>query len=450
MSIREKQSLKGTLVVGKPNATVEVFDIEGGHKIRVTDPNGVQELEIKDGERGPQGPQGEQGPAGAKGDAGDTGPQGPQGIRGPQGETGPAGPTGPEGPQGIQGETGPQGPKGDTGEVTWLYAANHFVNALKGTISGNPIRVNDVSSLEHDLQVTAEGATKVSRYGKNLFDVSKGLKDTVFILNNDGSCTLTKRGTGELRFSNRVPLLIPANTPITVSLEILENNTSADGVYLVFSCSDGTEKSHLILTNKTLTFESDVKDLRLYIQASEADGTSVRFEKLQIEIGETATDHELYRELQTVEVVNGVATGLLSVYPTMTLIADAGTIECTYNRDVNKAIVNEGGVTEDRVLKLLEERMSDFTPARIGTVTLSADAWEGEANLYSQVVNIEGVTENSQVDLTPSVEQLAIFYEKDLTFVTENDGGVVTVYAIGQKPQNDYTIQVTITEVEYE
>ena len=51
------------------------------------------------------------------------------------------------------------------------------------------------------------------------------------------------------------------------------------------------------------------------------------------------------------------------------------------------------------------------------------------------------------MDLTPSVEQLAVFYDKDLTFVTENEDGVVTVYAIGQKPTNDYTIQVTITEV---
>ena len=63
-------------------------------------------------------------------------------------------------------------------------------------------------------------------------------------------------------------------------------------------------------------------------------------------------------------------------------------------------------------------------------------------------MEIEGVTENSQVDLTPDVQQLAIFYNKDLTFVTENEEGVVTVYAIGQKPTNDYTIQVTITEVD--
>lgn len=83
----------------------------------------------------------------------------------------------------------------------------------------------------------------------------------------------------------------------------------------------------------------------------------------------------------------------------------------------------------------------------IGEVILSASAWIGENGLYSQVVFIEGVTKRSQVDLTPSVEQLVVFYEKDLTFVTENEDGVVTVYAIGQKPTNDYTIQVTITEV---
>ena len=88
--------------------------------------------------------------------------------------------------------------------------------------------------------------------------------------------------------------------------------------------------------------------------------------------------------------------------------------------------------------------------AKISEVTLLASEWIGDASPYSQVVTVDGVTENSQVDLTPSAEQLAIFHEKDLGFVTENDNGVVTVYVIGQKPANDYTIQVTITEVDYE
>lgn len=86
--------------------------------------------------------------------------------------------------------------------------------------------------------------------------------------------------------------------------------------------------------------------------------------------------------------------------------------------------------------------------ARIANVNLVSANWIGNTSPYSQVVQIDGVTENSQVDLTPSIEQLVIFYEKDLGFVTENEDGVVTVYAIGQKPLDDYTMQVTITEVE--
>lgn len=104
---------------------------------------------------------------------------------------------------------------------------------------------------------------------------------------------------------------------------------------------------------------------------------------------------------------------------------------------------------EARVKALEDGPSGPSTPAaRIAYVTILANAWQDQgAGLYSQVVTVDGATENSQVDLTPSVEQLAVFYNKDLTFVTENDNGTVTVYAIGQKPLNDYTIQATLTEV---
>lgn len=85
--------------------------------------------------------------------------------------------------------------------------------------------------------------------------------------------------------------------------------------------------------------------------------------------------------------------------------------------------------------------------ARMGIVTLLASAWAGSGNLYSQVVTIDGITERSQINLTPTVSQMATFYEKDITFITENADGVLTVYVIGQKPQNDYTIQASIVEV---
>lgn len=116
--------------------------------------------------------------------------------------------------------------------------------------------------------------------------------------------------------------------------------------------------------------------------------------------------------------------------------------------EIRDKAVSDEEVQEAVKAYFQENGTSVASPAKIGEVTLTASGWKGSASPYSQVVNIEGVTKNSQVDLTPNVQQLATFYEKDLTFVTENDGGKVTVYAIGQKPTNDYTIQVTITEVE--
>ena len=108
---------------------------------------------------------------------------------------------------------------------------------------------------------------------------------------------------------------------------------------------------------------------------------------------------------------------------------------------------NSEAFINQAIQNYFNENKIETSSAKIGIVNLLADRWEGGGNLFYQVVNIDGATKNSQIDLTPSVDQLVIFHEKDLTFVTENDDGVITVYAIGQKPLNDYTIQVTITEV---
>ncbi len=142
---------------------------------------------------------------------------------------------------------------------------------------------------------------------------------------------------------------------------------------------------------------------------------------------------------------------------------NGGVVEYAWNTGVYKDIViiesinNSDEVVVDTVDILtaykngiITEVSAGITNGRIGYATLLANRWVGNASPYSQVVEIEGVTENTQVDLTPSAEQLAVFHEKDLAFVTENDGGVVTVYAVGQKPANNYTIQVTMKEVVYE
>lgn len=142
--------------------------------------------------------------------------------------------------------------------------------------------------------------------------------------------------------------------------------------------------------------------------------------------------------------------------------ADTGLTLAHWNSEINQEMyVSEGMECEehtvvddpDLVAQVLQrltniERDIVITGAsRIADVNLMSANWQGSNNLYSQIVSVDGVTENSKVDLNPSVEQLAVFYQKDLTFVTENEDGVVTVYCIGQKPANDYTMQATITEV---
>jgi hypothetical protein len=118
-----------------------------------------------------------------------------------------------------------------------------------------------------------------------------------------------------------------------------------------------------------------------------------------------------------------------------------------FSEDAKKMAVNFSESDEETPAYFGEMQIVKVGAPKIGYITLLANAWDGADNLYSQIVSVDGATENSQVDLTPSIEQLSAFYEKDIAFVTENDDGVVTVYAIGQKPENDYTIQVTITEV---
>ena len=118
-----------------------------------------------------------------------------------------------------------------------------------------------------------------------------------------------------------------------------------------------------------------------------------------------------------------------------------GAIQNIEVEDVASA-ANEIGIEER--LSILERNQS---PEIVSSITLLAANWVGDASPYTQIVNVNGVTPYSKIDIQPSIEQLAIFHEKEITLVAENEDGVVTISCVGQKPMNDYTIQVTMTEV---
>lgn len=82
---------------------------------------------------------------------------------------------------------------------------------------------------------------------------------------------------------------------------------------------------------------------------------------------------------------------------------------------------------------------------KMGEITLPAASWKGGESPYSQEVTIDAVSTASMIELRPNKDQLAALLDHMLT--VENNGGVVTVYAFGKKPEQSYIIPISITEV---
>lgn len=92
---------------------------------------------------------------------------------------------------------------------------------------------------------------------------------------------------------------------------------------------------------------------------------------------------------------------------------------------------------------------------RVVTVTLDVNQWSEivcatNPNLvyYGQTIALDGITEQSRLDLQPSADMLAEFQNLNLVFVTENKNGVITVNSVGDMPLKSYTMQATIVETE--
>ena len=91
------------------------------------------------------------------------------------------------------------------------------------------------------------------------------------------------------------------------------------------------------------------------------------------------------------------------------------------------------------------------------TITIYPDKWEAVKdengnvvdNRYIQYVTVNNatITPNSKIDIQPSPSDIAVFYEKDVTFTVINAGGQVRVCVVGRAPTNEYTFNATVTEV---
>ena len=171
-----------------------------------------------------------------------------------------------------------------------------------------------------DAIVSPKGVT-ISRYGKNLFGLTKAyVEENPLVNNRTYKVDLKLLPNTTYTLSSDVPM---AN-PTTANIWFGGGSTTTDGVWKGqtrsrISSSDGVIQMHFLKENLDTIFND------YYIQ---------------LELGGSATAYEPYTKPDTATAgAEGKVEGLTSVSPNMTLVSDTNgvVIDLAYNRDINKA-----------------------------------------------------------------------------------------------------------------
>lgn len=95
---------------------------------------------------------------------------------------------------------------GGGGGVSLEYVNQTFANALKGRVSGNPIRIDDSSPLKHELIVGLESKNLLPYPYKTTTKTESGV---TFTDNGDGTVTANGTATAKVTFvANRIPAIL--------------------------------------------------------------------------------------------------------------------------------------------------------------------------------------------------------------------------------------------------
>ena len=193
----------------------------------------------------------------------------------------------------------------------------------------------DSISFDISATMTVETPVKVFRYGKNLFDVSKITNIANLTNNGDGTLTISanaQNGTTRETLTQVCPILKTGDN-IVFSF----SSPGRQDIYL--------QKSRRVFMNNlkyTITQDDLDSQITFYgYQSSDTEyGQPCLISNIQIEFGTVVTDYMPYVEpTEYTPNTDGTVEGIASLYPTTILSTDTDgvTIDCEYNRDINKA-----------------------------------------------------------------------------------------------------------------
>lgn len=213
---------------------------------------------------------------------------------------------------------------------------NDYSNALKGNASGAVIRLDDVSPVEH-LPV-------VKVHGKNLIDYTKAQART-------SAYTVTiDESNNAVIFSGNYYFKIPVSIEKGKTVAFSCVSDKYDG-YWIFEYEDGSLSVYTVKESKTT--EKAVKSIFVYKSNSTVTEENMVFKNMQLEYGETATEYTPYVDPSTATVTDsdgntytpntdGTVEGITStmIKNGISTETEGMTIECKYNRDINKVIAD--------------------------------------------------------------------------------------------------------------
>lgn len=228
--------------------------------------------------------------------------------------------------------------------------------------------------------------------------------------------------------------LITSQTYIAVR----KNDTSRQ---IVISLTDGG-KPYEITTDCAAVFSATKPDGSLLYNACKIENNTIIYEFTSQTVNNVG--------MMPVEIKLYGGDGKLLTSPRFTIIIEG----VVYTDDSQIESSDEFSALTETMARAeaaiaIAEAYAERSMAKVGEITVYADKWEGSDKLHSQVVAVDGVTitEKSQVVIALSAEQVLRFRDKEISFVTENEGGVITVFVIGDVPQNDYVFEVIVKEV---
>lgn len=221
--------------------------------------------------------------------------------------------------------------------------ANSLSNAVKGKVIGEILRIDDISPIPHSLKISVKSESEtvltgvtVRRSGKNLIDYTQiaNISTSVATLIDNGFIV----EGAYCRIAN-IPVTPNTDYYLSFTTECLVGNTkfvnvTGGGTYLA-KISNGLGKTFNSGNNTAI-------NINFYSSTSTESG-KVKFTNIQLEPGTQQTEYEPYVPVTEATVSDdGTVESLTSIYPNTVLVTDSEnvTLECEYNRDLNKVINN--------------------------------------------------------------------------------------------------------------